>query len=95
MNKIKVLWIIIILLIIGFIIYAGVKTNWTLPKAEKSIATNAEDVLFIDSNQNFQIIVDRETGVQYIFYKAGYRAAITVRVNADGTPVTVPIDKEK
>ena len=31
------------------------------------------------------VIVDRETGVNYIFYKSGYGGGLSTRYNADGT----------
>ena len=34
-----------------------------------------------------QILVDKETGVTYLTWKAGYGSAITPLLNADGTPV--------
>ena len=35
----------------------------------------------------FQIIVDTETGVMYLFRGAGYRGGLTVMVDADGKPL--------
>ncbi len=34
-----------------------------------------------------QILVDRETGVHYLLWKAGYGAGITPLFGADGKPV--------
>lgn len=34
-----------------------------------------------------QLLVDKQTGVTYLFMKSGYGAAITPLLNADGTPV--------
>lgn len=34
----------------------------------------------------YQILVDKETGVNYIVYNSHYKGGITVRLNADGTP---------
>ena len=31
------------------------------------------------------VIVDHETGVNYVFYKSGYSGSISPRYNADGT----------
>ena len=66
--------------------------------APTSQGTNKVEFLPLNENTDgyrFIIVTDPDTGVQYIFYSAGYRSALTVRLNADGTPVTVPIDKEK
>ena len=35
----------------------------------------------------FQIIVDTETGVMYLFRGEGYRGGLTVMVDADGKPL--------
>lgn len=34
-----------------------------------------------------QLLVDRETGVTYLLWKAGYGSAITPLLDADGKPV--------
>lgn len=39
------------------------------------------------------IIVDTETGVNYLFYKAGYAGGLTPLLNSDGTPVVTPRTK--
>lgn len=43
-----------------------------------------------DSNYNevYCYIVDKNTGVVYLEYSAGYHRAITLMMNADGTPIT-------
>lgn len=38
-----------------------------------------------------QILVDKETGVTYLLWKAGYGSAITPLLNADGTPVVTKL----
>ncbi len=37
------------------------------------------------------ILVDKKTGVNYLFAQAGYGAGLTVLLNRDGTPVITPI----
>ncbi len=39
-----------------------------------------------------QILVDKETGVTYLLWKAGYGSAITPLLNADGTPVITKLE---
>lgn len=39
----------------------------------------------IDSGVMASIVVDHETGVNYIFYKAGYGGGLSPRYNADGS----------
>ena len=34
-----------------------------------------------------QLLVDKETGVTYLLWKAGYGSAITPLLNKDGTPI--------
>jgi len=34
-----------------------------------------------------QLLVDRETGVTYLLWKAGYGSAITPLLDADGKPI--------
>ena len=33
------------------------------------------------------VLIDRETGVQYIYIREGYASGLTVRLNSDGTPM--------
>ena len=37
-----------------------------------------------------KILVDRETGVNYLWHAEGYSGGLTVLLNADGTPVITP-----
>lgn len=39
-------------------------------------------------NDVYYYSIDRNTGVVYLSYNSSYRHAITVMLNADGTPVT-------
>ena len=38
-----------------------------------------------------QIVVDKLTGVNYLFHAAGYAGGMTVLLNRDGTPVISPL----
>ena len=38
-----------------------------------------------------QILVDKVTGVNYLFVQSGYAGGLTVLLNRDGTPVVTPI----
>ena len=40
-----------------------------------------------------RILVDRKTGVNYLFYADGYSSGLTVLLNRDGTPVTNQYDE--
>ena len=39
------------------------------------------------------ILVDRVTGVNYLFVSSGYAGGLTVLLNRDGTPVVTPLPK--
>lgn len=40
------------------------------------------------------VLVDRQTGVNYVFTQAGYAGGMTPLLNRDGSPVITPIPKE-
>ena len=42
-----------------------------------------------------QILVDRETGVNYLFVQNGYAGGLTVLVDAEGKPIVTAIPREE
>ena len=40
------------------------------------------------------VLVDRETGVNYLYINSGYSGGLTVLLDADGKPIVTPIDEE-
>ena len=42
-----------------------------------------------------EILVDKETGVNYLFTTSGYAGGLTVLLNRDGTPVVTPIPRSE
>ena len=40
-----------------------------------------------------QILLDKETGVNYVFHQAGYAGGLTPLLDADGKPVITPVKK--
>lgn len=40
-----------------------------------------------------QILVDKETGVNYLWHAEGYGGGLTVLLDKDGKPVVTPIEK--
>ena len=44
-------------------------------------------------NTKTRILVDKETGVNYIFFLEGYGAGLTVLLDSEGKPVITPIEK--
>ncbi|MBR2087665.1 MAG: hypothetical protein IJ906_11095 [Oscillospiraceae bacterium] len=59
-------------------------------KAERFISRDIEGSSLTDSGQR-QILVDKETGVNYLFVHSGYAGGLTVLVDADGKPIVTPI----
>ena len=46
------------------------------------------------SDPSMKILVDKQTGVNYIYAAGGYGGGITPLLNRDGTPVVTPIPPE-
>ena len=42
-----------------------------------------------------EILVDKETGINYLFHSSGYAGGLTVLLDKDGKPVVTPIKKEE
>lgn len=40
-----------------------------------------------------QILVDKKTGVNYLFVQSGYAGGLTVLLNSDGRPVVTPVSQ--
>lgn len=40
------------------------------------------------------VLVDRETGVNYLYANSGYSGGLTVLVDAEGKPIITPIVEE-
>ena len=38
-----------------------------------------------------KILVDKQTGVNYLFHASGYAGGLTPLLKADGTPVATPV----
>ena len=51
---------------------------------EKRIEVVEEKIGF---TEGYKIIVDNKTGVNYLFYKEGYGAGLTILVDKDGKPI--------
>ena len=41
-----------------------------------------------------QILVDRVTGINYLFVQSGYAGGLTVLLDAHGKPVVTPLPRE-
>ena len=41
-----------------------------------------------------EILVDKETGVNYLFRQSGYSGGLTVLLDKDGKPVVTPVENK-
>ena len=41
------------------------------------------------------ILVDKETGVNYLFISSGYAGGVTVLLDKDGKPVITPVEEKQ
>ena len=57
-----------------------------MKKDERFVVIHKEGSQLKDSGFR-QLLVDKETGVTYVLWKAGYGSAITPLLNKDGTPI--------
>ena len=58
-------------------------------KEKRFIKVHAEGGGF--SGPSTTILVDKKTGVNYLFAQSGYGGGLTVLLNRDGTPVITPV----
>lgn len=57
-----------------------------MKKDERFVVIHKEGSQLKDSGFR-QLLVDKEIGVTYLLWKAGYGSAITPLLNKDGTPI--------
>lgn len=60
---------------------------------DRFIVIHSEGVA-ISSGGKRLILVDRETGVNYIFLQSGYAGGLTALLDADGKPVVTKITNQ-
>ena len=52
------------------------------------------EVVYSQGKLNYvEVLVDKETGVNYIFRQCGYGGGLTVLLDENGKPVITPINK--
>ena len=51
------------------------------------------ETIYSQGAGTIEILVDKETGVNYLHSSSGYSGGLTVLLNKDGTPVVTPIEK--
>ena len=56
-------------------------------KKDKRFVTIHKEGSELSSSGYIQLLVDKETGVTYLFVKSGYGAGLTPLLDADGKPV--------
>lgn len=58
-----------------------------MSKKDKRFVTIHKEGSELSSSGYTQLIVDKETGVTYLFIKSGYGAGLTPLLGSDGKPV--------
>ena len=61
-------------------------------KQERFITKLVEGSALSDTGYRL-VMVDRETGVNYLYVHAGYSGGLTVMVDADGKPIVTPVEE--
>ena len=41
-----------------------------------------------------KVLLDKKTGINYLYYSSGYGGGLTPLLNRDGTPVVTPVPRE-
>lgn len=62
-------------------------------KTERFICTEICGGAFSDTVQ--RVLVDKETGVNYLYTAAGYSGGLTVLVDAEGKPIVTAIPRDE
>lgn len=62
-------------------------------KTNRFICTEVSGGTFEATQQ--RVLVDRKTGVNYLWVASGYAGGLTVLVDADGKPIVTPIPREE
>ena len=57
-------------------------------KDKRFIEVYSEDGMTIS-----KVLVDRQTGVHYLFHASGYAGGLTPLLKPDGTPVVTPVSR--
>ena len=72
------------LVLIGLIICGGILVGCGSHNDTRYIK---HDVKIFNSSLTQRILIDKETGVQYIYYGSGNGGSLSVRLGADGKPL--------
>ena len=61
-------------------------------KSDRFVCTEISGGAF--SGVQCRVLVDRKTGVNYLWTAAGYAGGLTVLVDAEGKPIVTPVSAE-
>lgn len=50
--------------------------------------------VYSQASGSVEILVDKETGVNYLYHAKGYGGGLTVLLDKDGKPIITPIEKQ-
>ena len=78
--------LLILAVIIGTFLLTGCSNT-----PDQASSKNIEIMDFSDTYK-YSILIDPDTGVQYIRYRNGRQAGLTVRLDADGNVMTAPVE---
>ena len=62
-------------------------------KTDRFVCTEVSGSAF-DATQQ-RVLVDRKTGVNYLWTASGYAGGLTVLVDAEGKPIVTPIPRDE
>ena len=62
-------------------------------KSERFVCTELSGGAFSATQQ--RVLVDRKTGVNYLWVASGYAGGLTVLVDAEGKPIVTPVPREE
>ena len=62
-------------------------------KTDRFICTEVSRSAFEATQQ--RVLVDRTTGVNYLWVSSGYGGGLTILVDAEGKPIVTPIPREE
>ena len=86
--------------------FPTINENEELPEIEKTSKVSLESVRsevdnivgkeydYYKNHGMFDIVIDKETGVNYIIYRSDSKAGMTVRLNEDGTPYVSEVNND-
>ncbi len=62
-----------------------------MAKADKRFIVTSRESEFTSGTKT--VLVDKQTGVNYLFVASGYAGGLTVLVDRDGRPIVTPVNR--